>query len=255
MLIAAVRRTGSTLLAELLTELPRAFVFREPKLFRGRVALKPDDLERLRTQAAVRLHAAPADQRREDPVQAALRFREQVIDPVARVVEQVGIKEIRYGKRWQDVLDVLADGRPLRVVALGRDPRDMYLSLAYRARERRVPLTGDFGPAAVAADIEREFRVQRELIQATGALAVRYEDLCSDPRVVPEIRRFVDSPLEGPGAIGTLKAEEHALHGGVVTDRRVERWRSEPDAGLLAQAEEVGRLLGGYRRFWGYDGE
>ena len=253
-MIAAVRRTGSTLLAELLTELPRAFVFREPKLFRGRVALKPDDLERLWTQAAVSLHAAPADQRREDPVQAALRFRAQVIDPVARVVEQVGIKEIRYGKRWQDVLDVLAGGRPLRVVALGRDPRDMYLSLAYRARERRLPLIGDFGPAAVAADIEREFRVQRELIQATGALAVRYEDLCSDPRVVPEIRRFVDSPLQGTGAIGTLKPAEHALHGGVVTDRRVERWRSEPDAGLLAQAEETGRLLNSYRRFWGYDG-
>jgi hypothetical protein len=254
-LIAAVRRTGSTLLAELLTELPRAFVFREPKLFRGRVALKPDELERLWTQAAVRLQAPPADQRREDPAQAALRFRGQVIDPVAQVVEQVGIKEVRYGKRWQDVLDVLAAGRPLRVVALGRDPRDMYLSLAYRARERRVPLVGDFGPAAVAADIEREFRVQRELIQATGALAVRYEDLCSDPGVVAEIRRFVDSPLQGTGAIGALKPEEHALHGGAVTDRRVERWRSEPDAGLLAQAEEAGRLLDGYRRFWGYDGE
>ena len=89
MLIAAVRRTGSTLLAELLTELPRAFVFREPKLFRGRVALKPDDLARLRTQAAVRLPAAPADQRREDPVQAALRFREQVVDPVALGVGDV----------------------------------------------------------------------------------------------------------------------------------------------------------------------
>jgi hypothetical protein len=254
-LIAAVRRTGSTLLTELLTELPRAFVFREPKLFRGRVSLKPGDLERLSTQAAVRLPVAPADQRREDPVQAALRFREQIIDPVARVVEQVGIKEIRYGKRWQDVVEVLAAGRPLRVVALGRDPRDMYLSLAYRARERRVPLVGDFGPAAVAADIEKEFRVQRELIQATGALAVRYEDLCSDPRVVAEIRRFVDSPVEGPGAVGTLKLKEHAMHEGVVTDRRVERWRSEPDAGLLADAEEAGRLLGGYRRFWGYDGE
>lgn len=252
MLIAAVRRTGSTLLAELLTELPRAFVFREPKLFRGRVALKPDDLERLWTQAAVKLRAAPADQGREDPVQAALRFREQVIDPVARVVEQVGIKEVRYGKRWQEALGALAGGRPLRVVALGRDPRDMYLSLAYRARERRLPLAGDFGPAAVAADIEREFRVQRELIEATGALAVRYEDLCSDPRVVPEIRRFVDSPLQGTGAIGTLKPEEHALHGGVVSDRRVERWRSEPDAGLLAEAEEAGRLLGSYNRFWGY---
>lgn len=255
MLIAAVRRTGSTLLAELLTELPRAFVFREPKLFRGRVALKPDDLDRLWTQAAVRLRAAPANQQREGPVQAALRFREQVIDPVAQVVEQVGIKEIRYGKGWREVLDVLAGGRPLRVVALGRDPRDMYLSLAHRARERRVPLVGDFGPAAVAADIEREFRVQRELIQATSAMAVRYEDLCGDPRVVAEIRRFVDSPLEGPGAIGTLKPEEHAPHGGVVTDRQVERWRSEPDAELLAQAEEAGRLLGGYRRFWGYDGK
>jgi hypothetical protein len=37
--------------------------------------------------------------------------------------------------------------------------------------------------------------------------------------------------------------------------RKPKLFRSEPDAGLLAQAEEAGRLLGSYHRLCGYDGE
>ena len=248
-LIAAVRRTGSTMLAEALSELPKAFVFREPKLFRGRVSLKEGDLAML----PCAIDVVPEDREVSPALDAALRFRETVVRPLSRSVEQIGIKEIRYGPRWPEVLDVLGEVAPVKVVALGRDPRDQFLSLAYRARTRRVPLRGTFGPAAIAEDIEREFVRQRELIAATGALTVRYEDLCRDPAVLERIRRFVDSPV-GAGSIGAFETDEHVLHDGRVSELRVNRWEREPDAGLLSQAAEVMRRLGSYCRYWGYDG-
>jgi hypothetical protein len=175
-----------------------------------------------------------------------------VLGPALQRVEQVGIKEIRYGRSWRAALAELAPVAPLRVVALGRDPRDMYLSLAHRVRVRRVPLAGEFGPEAIAADIQREFDVQRELIGATGALAVRYEDLCTDPAVLPAIREFVGSPLAGDGGIGMFKPDEHRMHGGTVTDLSVERWRREPEAALQAEARETMARLEEYCRYWGY---
>ena len=251
-LIAALQRTGSTLVSELLTELPRTFVFREPRVFSGRVDLKADDLERLRAVPGAQLGMTAGRGPAADPVEAARWFGADVYRPLSRQLEQIGLKEIRYGTRWREVLELLGELAPLRVVALGRDPRDIYLSLAERARVRRVRLPGPFGPASVALDIEREFAAQRELIAATGALTVRYEDLCGDPRVRTEIRRFVDSPVTGAGAVGVFKHSNREVHGHRVTSRRVQRWRDEPDAGLRAGAAETLERLDGYCRFWGY---
>jgi hypothetical protein len=44
--IAALMRTGSTVLSEALTQLPYAFVFREPHLGKNDFRLKQDDIAR-----------------------------------------------------------------------------------------------------------------------------------------------------------------------------------------------------------------
>lgn len=248
-LIAALPRTGSTLTAEALTELPRAFIFREPRILLGHVQLKPADL--------ARLHGAGVDglagrDDRTTAVDAARWFRERVAVPMASIVEQVGIKEIRYGAEWRAALDELAVTTPVRVVALGRDPRDIYLSLAERAKLRRIRLPGPFGPQAVADDLRTGFAEQRALIESTGALTVRYEDLCRDPSVLSEVRAFVDSPVTGDGAIGMFKQSNRAVHGHAITERRVQRWRAERDPALLAAAHETMDRLRDYCRFWDY---
>jgi hypothetical protein len=251
-LIAALQRTGSTLVSELLTELPRTFVFREPRVFSGRVDLKPPDLERLGAVPGAELGMTAARGPAADPVEAARWFGANVYRPLSRQLGQIGIKEIRYGACWREVLELLGELAPLRVVALGRDPRDIYLSIAERSRVRRMRLPGPFGPESVALDIEREFAAQRELIAATGALKVRYEDVCSDPGVREEIRRFVDSPVSGGGAVGVFKQSNREVHGHRVTTRRVQRWRNEPDASLRAGAAETRARLPEYCRYWGF---
>jgi hypothetical protein len=247
--IAAIRRTGSTLLSEALTQLPTTFVFREPGLFTGRLALKARDAALL---AANGLDLAAASERRPplaDGRQVARRFRELVAEPAGAVLRQVGVKEIRYGPAWADVLDGLG---PVRVVALARDPRDIYLSLASVPPTFNLRLDGPFGPETVARDIEREARRQQELIEHTGALRVRYEDLCSDPGVLDRIRAFVGSPVSGTGHIGGFSANNRAKHGTAITSRRVALHSSEPDPQRAADAAEVAARLEGYREAWGY---
>jgi hypothetical protein len=251
-LIAALQRTGSTLVSELLTELPRTFVFREPRVFSAHVDLKAADLERLGTIPGAELGMSAGRGAAADPVEAARWFAADVYRPLSRQLGQIGIKEIRYGARWREVLELLGELAPLRVVALGRDPRDIYLSIAERSRVRKMRLPGPFGPESVALDVEREFAAQRELIEATEALKVRYEDVCSDPRVRDEIRRFVDSPVTGGGAVGVFKQSNREVHGHRVTTRRVQRWRDEPDASLRAGAAETRARLPEYCRYWGF---
>ena len=247
--IAAIRRTGSTLLSEALTELPAtAFVFREPGLFTGRLRLKQRDVDLLAANG-LDLGAAAERQRRAGGRQVAERFRKLVAEPAGAVLRQVGIKEIRYGPGWAEVLDELG---PVRVVALARDPRDIYLSLASVPPSFPLRLDGPFGPESVARDIEREARRQHELIEHTGALRVRYEDLCSDPGVLDRIRAFVGSPVSGSAHIGRFSPANRAIHGSAITSRRVALHRSEPDARRAADADEVAARLDWYREAWGY---
>lgn len=251
-IIAATQRTGSTLLAELLTDLPNAFVFREPRLFRGRLHLKPADVDRLRTSTRVDLTGVVTRGDPSSPAEGASWFRDDVARPLLERVEQVGIKEIRYQPGWPRVLRELRRLGEPRVVALGRDPRDIYLSLAHLSRERPIHPAGPLRPGTMAADLEREFAVQREIIEATGALTVRYEDLATDPGVVPAVRDFVESPVSGPGIVGEFKPRNRAVHGSQITDLRVRRWTRETDADLLGDAHEAMRRLGEYCDFWGY---
>lgn len=247
--IAAIRRTGSTLLSEALTQLPASFIFREPGLFTGGLGLKAADVELLAANGLDLAAAAERRPRLADGRQVARRFRELVADPAGAVLGQVGIKEIRYGPAWAETLDGLG---PVCVVALARDPRDIYLSLASVPPTFNMRLDGPFGPEAVARDIEREARRQHELIERTGALRVRYEDLCSDPGVLDRIRAFVGSPVSGTGHIGGFSVNNRAKHGAAVTSRRVALHRSEPDARRAADAAEVAARLGWYREAWGY---
>lgn len=250
--IAAVRSTGSTLLSEMLTELPRAFVFREPGLFGGRLVLKDADLDRLLAHG-IDLRGVTQRRDRGDPVQRARAFREQVAASALDVAEQVGIKEIRYfgGTHTLDVLDELGD---VRVVVLARDPRDIYISLAHKAQNGRVArVPGEFGPAAMLAEYRRDLAPQAALMDAVACLPVRYEDLCRDPAVIAEVRRFVGSPVTGDGEVGSFKPQHRELHGPAPTSLRVARHATEPDERIVAEAVEFARGLGDYCERWGYD--
>ncbi|MGH0034786.1 MAG: sulfotransferase [Myxococcota bacterium] len=244
--IAALRRSGSNLLCEALSQLPRSFVFREPGIPRGLFRLKDDDVARF-AELGVDLRAL----RRARPEAAEERladFAGRVLPALRERVEQLGIKEIKHAG-WRELLAALPD---TRIVVTARDPRDVYVSLHHKRADRGIAFKGELTPAGVAEEVERTFREQRAMLEETDALRIRYEDLCTDPGTWETLRDHVDSPLADLGSVGDLNRHNRRVHGDTVSALHVGRWRHEPDAGLRAGAEATFERLSGYAAFWGY---
>lgn len=170
-------------------------------------------------------------------------------------IEQIGVKEI-FHRGWERYARAYPD---MRVVVLGRDPRDIYLSLLDRRSAGVGLIAGQpFSPASVASSLNEEFGRQRRLAERFDAMRVRYEDLCSDAGLASQILSFVDSPLPAPGRAGQFNAAnpqreaEAAVHGGSVTTRRTERWRTVKDPDLIAQVADVASLMREYMAYWEY---
>jgi hypothetical protein len=252
--IAAIRRSGSTILSEMLTDPPRSFIFREPRLARGVFDIKPGDAERM-AELGIDLHkfrrcwVCPVRKGR-----AMRGFRRKLYPSLLEHFDQVGVKEISHS-RWRRY-DKSFPG--MRIVALARDPRDVYLSLLDRAGKGTETAQDVAAPAAAAEAINRQLAHQREMVEQRGALKVTYEQLCTDPNAFARIRDFCQSPLDQPGVPGQFnasnvaRADEAALHAGRLTPSRVDRWRNEPDPQRRAAADEVLHLTRDFADYWGY---
>lgn len=266
--IASLRRTGSTVLAEALTKLPYSFIFREPAIGRDRFNFKESDYSLL-TDQGVDLEALARRWRRRVKLAKFVRlhrgmmakaFRKELIPQLERVVQQVGMKEIRH-EGWRHIHRAFPD---MRVILLARDPRDVYLSLQGRLQgDRGKRWHGEFSPETVAQHLNEQFRLQLQMARATESMKVRYEEICTDPTTIERVKAFVKSPIPGVGEVGGFNAanpkrqEEYQLHGGAITDQRVNRWQRESNRELADQAQAVFDRMGEYCEHWGYtrDGE
>lgn len=263
--IAGLRRTGTTMLSEALTQLPYSFVFREPGLGKGCFNVKPSDA-RLFLERGVDLQGFVRRQnrsivnvfRQRFELQAGFMvkaFKEELVPQLRLIAYQLGVKEI-YHAGWRNYL---AHFPHMKIVLLGRDPRDIYISLYYRWEKGTGGWAGPFTPKRVAADLNREFRAQLEMSLTTDTLRVRYEDLCTCKEVMETVKRFVGSSIPGIGAVGAFNAlnpkrvDEYHLHGDDITTKRVGRWEQEFDNHLVASACETLELMRDYCEFWGYD--
>lgn len=233
--VAALRRTGSTLLSEALTLPPYSYVFREPRLPLGRFHPKPNDVAYFE----------------EHGVDLGGSF-EDVLPGLMKVVRQIGVKEIHH-RGWETVHEFFPD---MRVVLTGRDPRDIYISMHEKhvSRDRRLGWDGPFTPDRVAEELREDFRRQVAMAERTECLKVRYEDFCTDPAVFEQVKTFVGSDIPGVGAIGELSRQEHnrRVHGGRVSELRVERWKTETDDEIVGGAQRTRDLMSDYCEFWGY---
>ncbi len=261
--IASLRRTGSTLLSEALTQPPHAFIFVEPQLGENIFGLAAADERALREEGIdleplVRRLRLPSAIRRRlhvDRDYVMRRFKKEVLPRLASRFDQVGVKEIR-NAGWRCYRRHFPD---MRVILTSRDPRDVYISLHHRVRKGRGSWRGPLSPERVAEDLNREFRHQLAMHEALECLKVRYEDLCRDPGVLRTIKEFADCGIPNVGQVGRFlkddegRVGEHQLHEGRVTDRRVNRWAQEEDPQLRERSERTFDLMPEYRRFWGYE--
>lgn len=263
--IAALMRTGSTVLSESLTNLPQAFIFREPHIGKNTFRAKPADIAlfkehgldldaflKFRNPLAFVLRRFRFAGLSQDYMVRALKFR--LLPRMAHIAQQVGVKEID-NRSWQNYYQHFPD---MRVILTGRDPRDVYISVYRRwekgLRGRRKTIT----PQAIADELNAQFALQLEIAQQCEHLKVAYEELCLAPDMLTRVREFVNSPLVTAGDIGQFNAshphrrQEYQLHGDQITDQRVQRWRRETDVNLLKAAQQVFEAMPDYVSFWGY---
>ncbi len=260
--IAALRRSGSTILSELLTDPPKSFIFREPGIARGRYELHPDDIETLRP-----LGGRPGDFKlrwsrwlnrrlaRHNPAHFVKAFRDELIIPLSDRVEQLGVKEIAH-EGWGRYARAFPD---MRVIVLGRDPRDIYLSMLDRRRKGVGRLSGEtLTPERAAELLLPEFEHQRTMAEVLPSLRITYERLCTDPSAFDEVRAHVDSPLQAPGSAGRFnqanpqRRDEAAIHAGSLTAKRTDRWRSIDDTQATEACQEVFDRMREYAGYFGY---
>lgn len=259
--ISAMRRSGSTLLSEAFTKLPYAYIFQEPNLGKNIFHFKSHEAEILREYSVdldrfTRLRrpfAFVLRRLRQRPDYAIHAVKTKLLSMMfADVPAQIGVKEIR-NEGWEHYLRHFPD---MRVVMTGRDPRDIYLSACERNKVLQSPI--DYEPVSYAKWMNDDFAHQLALSQATECFRVRYEDLCSDPLLYAEVKRFVESPIPEVGEIGRFlsthahRQAEHEKHGGTISTKSVGRWRKEKNQKWLAEAHKVFELVPEYNEFWGY---
>lgn len=261
--VASLRRTGSTVLSEALTQYPHSFIFREPALGLNGFNLHPDDAETFRRlgvhiEAFRRRHRIPSGLRRRlgvDDGYMVRAFQRKLLPELGWHYSQVGVKEIFHGG-WRHYHAAFPH---MKVLITARDPRDIYVSLAHRVRRGQGAWRGPLTPERAAASLNTEFREQVEMMRTVEYLSVRYEDLCTDPALYDKIKRFVESSIPEMGRVGAFnatesgRAEESALHGGRISARQIGRWREEPDHALREAADRLSALMTEYCRFWGYE--
>lgn len=261
--IASLRRTGSTVLSEALTELPYSFIFREPRLDMNWFNLKPSDAAQLKELgidlvAFARKHRLAAFFSRRLGVGETYMvkaFKKDLLPKLRTRVQQVGIKEIRLGN-WRRYH---AHFPHMRILLTGRDPRDIYISLYFRATSGQGSWSGPYTPERVAEHLNDEFARQLEMYDAGTCMKVRYEELAADPdAVLQKAICFTDNPIPSVGPIGGFtgtapgRSHEYELHGKHITSRRVFRWKTEQDRGLVMEAQRVFDSMPEYCDFWGY---
>jgi hypothetical protein len=262
--IASLRRTGSTVLSEALTVLPYSFILREPRFDMNWFNLKSRDAVQLKElgidlMAFARKHRLPAFLARRlgiGETYMVRAFKKELLPQFRTCVQQVGVKEIRLGN-WRRYHIHFPH---MRVLLTGRDPRDIYISLYFRATSGKGSWSGPFTPERVSEHLNDEFARQLEVYDTGVCMKVRYEDLAADPDVVlQQAITFTDSPIPGVGPIGGFtgtapgRSNEYELHGNRITSRRISRWQTEQDRGLVMEAERVFDLMPEYCDFWGYE--
>lgn len=261
--IAALPRTGSTVISEALTALPNAFIFREPHIGKNTFRLKQTDIEMFRAHG-INLRSFVARRLLVAFVLRRLRFlgvsqdfmmrefKQKMLPQMGRLAQQVGVKEID-NRGWKNYYTHFPN---MKVILTGRDPRDMYLSLFHKWKSGKFSHHREITPEGVVTRLKRQFQYQKVIAQTTDCFRVRYRDLCTNQNVMAQVKNFVGSPLQMLGQVGqfnakeSLRHDEFAIHGEQITAKRVARWRHETDPDLRKEANRVFELMDEYVEFW-----
>jgi len=264
--ISALTRTGSTVLSEMLTQVPYAFIFREPHIGKNYFAVERYDIKvfkscgidlerfiKYRLPIAFFLRRLRVFGYRQDYM--VQTFQQYLLPRLYQHIMQIGVKEISH-QGWGNYVRHFPE---MKVIMMGRDPRDIFLSSYKRLEIKGVNSENNLSPDKLSAKLNEQFEMQLELRDNTDCLVVRYEDICLDQSIFEIIKKFVDSPIPSIGQIGQfnihhpIRIYEYQLHGDKLSSKSVQRWKREPDLELVEEAHQVFESMPEYTNFWGYN--
>lgn len=246
--VAAVRRTGSTMMAELLSDPPACFVFREPRLPLGRLLLgKTGDPKATLARCGLDVGSVSRSMAELPPDEAVERFRAFWEESAGRI-GQLGVKEIMH-EGWERVSRAFP---AMKVVITVRDPRDIFLSMWHKRERLERRGRRWMEPEVLAEDVNRESRHLEEIASRHEHRVVRYEEFCRDPGAIDAVRRFAESPARGMGLLGRTSSWNAGAHGTALGTSRIDLWKRESDPQARTLCEKAWRLMAPYARTWGY---
>lgn len=245
--LASLRRTGSSLLANLLTDLPRSYVFREPRLGLGKLRIRPEAAQSFAPLGVDVLAVKKA--MKALPREEALDRFAAFVEELSTRVEQIGIKEITHTGH-EDVSRLFP---AMRVVVTVRDVRDIYLSLYHRRKELLTRGKLWFETQTLLPYLREQADALAALQSRHDHLVVRYEDLCRDPSLVDSVRRFVDSPVSGEGNLrGGADRKDLSKHGAAIDSTRVGLFAQETDEVARHNATYLFEEMAEFNARYGY---
>lgn len=249
-------RSGSTMLANLLTLLPVRWVMIEPWLAKGAYTQSLfKQMQRLGFPVTTEAWSQPETETR--PAERITRRLQRLISPCLQNLTHWGVKEVRAELHDPTVALI----RPQKVMLLVRDIRDVALSL-YEKHERQSGPDSDpswmRGYLCSAAEklVQWQQGQLQTLLPHTPYQLIHYEALVSSAETRQSLSEWLHWPLSGdPGLNLDLyqRGYEQQRHGQQITAASVNRRNRQgisPDHRRFA--EEMAAINQAYQHTFGY---
>jgi hypothetical protein len=247
--IAAMGRSGSTALCNLLTSPPRRLALVEPWLHLGaKSKTLLQQLQRFGFDVSeedwkVSGKGTADEESTEDRL-------ERLISPLLATLDRWAVKEVRPDFHDENIALL----KPRKTLVLVRDIRDVVLSLL--EKQARNPREG-YDEAWVRDYIVKAARSAENLAPSAGAASrvVRYEDLVSKPELRRDLSQWLDWPMTGAATANMDlygREYERQRHAGSVSTVSVNRHHRETKKDGLDLANEMSRIVSSYQRVFRY---
>jgi hypothetical protein len=250
LLIVGPARSGTTMLANLLTSPPDRWVLVEPGITRGGMG------------EVVRQEAALFGWQYERSVWHEQESSEQRFNRLLHgrleQLERWGVKEVN----MQGIADLISIYRPRHIVISVRDIRACAISVRHKEElqgtvvgQAMVPKTDEWLQRRLTDGAEAALRLVNEPPPGSKVTVVRYEDFVASADARASLARTLDWPLDGdPSSTLDLfgRSYEVERHGGHIGTSSVSRWREETAPEMLAFADGIATEVADYQRQFGY---
>ncbi len=250
--IAAMPRSGSTLLCGILTRKPEIIILSEPAFQRGEY--------RELDQYSVIPGFCPQKVKsfEGNPAKMLMGFKDKLLPQISKFYERAGVKEC-FLDNWKEYLKIFSK---IKFIVLVRDPRDILLSTLdfgdHVSWHRQM--WADQATDSIAERYYRTWQFQKEIMASQDYLAVRYEDLCLSEASLNRVTDYCGlSPSAFKEAVSAVTGSypyrlwEIEKHNGRLGSESVFRYRREKNVARLKRAHEFAEKFRDYSRHWGYE--